>query len=334
MTWVYTRKNEPKPYMADRMRLYPQPASSPHKPRLLYEAVRSPRNTLSGVHMKLCSIGISLVISCAFAHKALAQIDPNTAANVAANVARGAVNTVTEGPKAAGRAINGENPVKVIKDVANDRIEILIKPREVVAGADQKIENHLKSVLPKKLGQTVEISRMPEKLAKQAPIELSRTAQDILDTGKVGNVIGVPLAIGARQAVALYQDRAKPSTADIKFYVTGVFSKGILDRAQFVIDDNLGSHGIINKFQEACADNRAVIADNIIVFAKPPSSKDLWFWAHEMQHTVQYKNLGIDGFAAKYTTDSSAMENEANQKADEAVHNGNEMVRLMVTSKK
>jgi hypothetical protein len=27
MTWVYTRKNEPKPYMADRMRLYPQPAS-------------------------------------------------------------------------------------------------------------------------------------------------------------------------------------------------------------------------------------------------------------------------------------------------------------------
>jgi hypothetical protein len=110
--------------------------------------------------MKLCSIGISFVISCAFAHNALAQIDLNTAANVAANVARGAVNTVTAGPKAAGRVIKGENPVKVIKDVANDRIEILIKPHEVVAGADQKIENHLKSVLPKKLGQTVEISRI------------------------------------------------------------------------------------------------------------------------------------------------------------------------------
>jgi hypothetical protein len=110
--------------------------------------------------MKLCSIGISLVISCAFAHNALAQMDLNTAANVAANVARGAVNTLTEGPKAAGRVIKGENPVKVIKDVANDRIEILIKPHEVVAGADQKIENHLKSVLPKKLGQTVEISRI------------------------------------------------------------------------------------------------------------------------------------------------------------------------------
>jgi hypothetical protein len=261
-------------------------------------------------------------------------MDLNTAANVAANVARGAVNTVTEGPKAAGRVIKGESPVKVIKDVANDRIEILIKPHEVVAGADQKIENHVRSVLPKKLGQTVEISRMPEKLSKQAPIVLSRTAQDVLDTGKVGNVIGVPLAIGARQAVALYQDRAKPIPADIRFYLTGLFSKEILDRAQFVIDDNVGSHGIINKFQEASADNHAVTADNIIVFAKPPSLKDLWFWAHEMQHTVQYKNLRIDGFAAKYTTDSGAMENEANQKADEAVDNANEMVRLMVTRKK
>jgi hypothetical protein len=257
--------------------------------------------------MKLCSIGISLVISCAFAHKALAQIDLNTAANVAANAARAAVNTVTAGPKAAGRAIKGENPVKVIKDDANDRIEIVIKSHELAAGADQKIEKHVKSVLPKKLGQTVEISRMSEKLSKQAPIVLSRTAQDVLDTGKVGNVIGVPLAIGARQAVALYQDRAKPIPADIRFYLTGVFSKEILDRAQFVIDDNVGSHSIINKFQEACADNHAVTADNIIVFAKPPSSKDIWFWAHEMQHTVQYKNLGIDGFAAKYTTDGGSL---------------------------
>src|SRR5262245_38852790 len=223
--------------------------------------------------MKPCSIGISLVISCAFAPNALAQMDLNTAANVAANVAQGAVNTVTEEPNAAGRIIKGENAVKVIKHVANDRIEILIKPHEVVAGADQKIENHVKSVLPKKLGQTVEISRMPEKLSKQAPIVLSRTAQDVLDTGKVGNVIGVPLAIGARQAVELYQDRAKPIPADIRFYLIGVFSKEILDRAQFVIDEKVGSHGIINKFQEASADNHAVTADNIIVFAKPLARK-------------------------------------------------------------
>src|SRR5262245_18736682 len=132
--------------------------------------------------MKPCSIGISLVISCAFAHNALAQMDLNTAANVAANAARAAVNTVTAGPKAAGRATKGVNPVKVIKDAATDRLEILIKPPEVVAEADQKIENHVKSVLPKKLGQTVEISRMPEKLSKQAPILLSKTAQDVLDT--------------------------------------------------------------------------------------------------------------------------------------------------------
>ena len=287
-----------------------------------------------GGYVKLCSIGILFVISCAFAHAALAQTDLNTAANVAANVARDAVNTVTEGPKAAGRAIKGENPVKVIKDVANDRIEILIKPHEVAAGSDQKIENYVKFVLPKKLGQTVEISRIPEKLSKQAPIVLSRTAQDVLDSGKVGNFIGAPLATGASQAVELYQDRAKPIPADIRFYLAGVFSKEILERAQFVIDDNVGSYGIINKFQEPCADNHAVTADNIIVFAKPPSSKDIWLWAHEMQHTVQYKNLGIEGFAAKYTMDSGAMENEANQKGDQAVDNTNEIIKLMVTMKK
>ena len=62
--------------------------------------------------MKLCSIAISLVISCAIAHSALAQMDLNTAANVAANVARAAVDTDTEGPKAAGRVIKGESPVR------------------------------------------------------------------------------------------------------------------------------------------------------------------------------------------------------------------------------
>ena len=259
----------------------------------------------------------------------------DTAANVAANAARAAVNNLTEGPKAAaGRVNKGENRVKVIKDVANDRIEILVKPHEVVAGADRKIESHVRSVLPKKLGQTIEISRLEEKLSKEAPIVLSKTAQDVLETGKVGNVIGVPLADGARQAVELYQDRAKPIPADIRFYLTGVFSKEILERAQFVIDDNVGSYGIINKFQEAFADSHAVTADNIIVFAKPPSSKDIWFWAHEMQHTVQYKNLGIDGFAAKYTMDSSAMENEANQKGDQAVDNYNKMIRFIVTLEK
>jgi hypothetical protein len=91
--------------------------------------------------MKLCSIGISLVISCAFAHKALAQIDLNTAANVAANAARAAVNTVTAGPKAAGRAIKGENPVKVIKDDANDRIEILIKSHELAARLRREVHD-------------------------------------------------------------------------------------------------------------------------------------------------------------------------------------------------
>ena len=285
--------------------------------------------------MKLCSIGILLATVCSFSHNALAQINLDTAANVAASAARAAVNTLTEAPKAAaGRVNKGENPVKVIKDVANDRIEILIKLQKLVAGADQKIESHVRTVLPKKLGQTIEISRLEEKLSKEAPIVLSKTAQDVLETGKVGNVIGVPLADGARQAVELYQGRAKPIPADIRFYLADVFSKEILERAQFVIDDNVGSYGIINRFQETFAGNHAVTADNIIVFAKPPSSKDIWFWAHEMQHTVQYKNLGIEGFAAKYTMDSGAMENEANQKGDQAVDNTNEIIKLMVTMKK
>ena len=45
------------------------------------------------------------------------------------------------------------------------------------------------------------------------------------------------------------------------------------------------------------------------------------------------RRVGIDGFAMKYTTDR-AMENEANQKGDQAVDNYNEMIRLMVTLKK
>jgi hypothetical protein len=64
------------------------------------------------------------------------------------------------------------------------------------------------------------------------------------------------------------------------------------------------------------------------VFAKPPSSEDICYGPTKCSTLSSTKNLGIEGFAAKYTTDSGAMENEANQKGDQAVDNTNEMIRL------
>jgi hypothetical protein len=64
----------------------------------------------------------------------------------------------------------------------------------------------------------------------------------------------------------------------------------------------------------------AVVTDDIIVFSRVPgaSSSDLWWWAHEVTHTVQYQRLGgIGAFANAYTKNGPALEKEADAKGDE-----------------
>jgi hypothetical protein len=58
----------------------------------------------------------------------------------------------------------------------------------------------------------------------------------------------------------------------------------------------------------------AVTLDDVIVFEEGTTAlEDPRFWAHEIKHVMQFEEWGIEGFAARYLSDSQAVENEATE---------------------
>jgi len=56
----------------------------------------------------------------------------------------------------------------------------------------------------------------------------------------------------------------------------------------------------------------AITLDNVIVFTSDDQVNDYGVWAHELIHVGQYRNLGIDGFAALYAgLGAVSLENDA-----------------------
>jgi hypothetical protein len=49
---------------------------------------------------------------------------------------------------------------------------------------------------------------------------------------------------------------------------------------------------------EANGNVNAITVDNIIIFQNDQDASDPGLWAHELVHVTQYRNMGIDGFAA------------------------------------
>ena len=115
--------------------------------------------------------------------------------------------------------------------------------------------------------------------------------------------VAVPVASALRQTKEYLSDDARALPSEVKIALSRKFSKAELNRARFVVNqDPTTLNGVTNWLQTKvfAHENHAVVADNIIVFAKPPSKKNYGFWAHEVKHTVQFSQLGIDKFAHLY----------------------------------
>lgn len=144
---------------------------------------------------------------------------------------------------------------------------------------------------------------------------------------KADDVVGIPLAAAIRQAHDHYKDVAQPLPETTrKLLKLGGMDDAHLAKVRYVVDDGAGSiAGLINLLQtqlgSATDTNHAVAIDNIIVFAKEPAHGlgDLFFWAHEVHHTKQYADMGIEGFADNYTKDAAKIENEADEVATRTV---------------
>jgi hypothetical protein len=110
----------------------------------------------------------------------------------------------------------------------------------------------------------------------------------------------------------------------------------VLERVRVVDTDAEGSlPAIINEVQtqigEAAAGGQsAVTIDDVIAFSDIPDPSAIDFWAHEVQHVVQYQKLGgIDGFAAQYTRDYRKLEADANAAAAKALADAHDVLTVI-----
>ena len=219
-----------------------------------------------------------------------------------------------------------------------------IKTGVIAAAQSYAIPTHMeqaytevaRSVLGKEAGRGIGLVLLPQQVAREMR---GITAQYLIasteSADNIDNVVGIPLGAALHQAKAYYEPKAKPLPAKVAKLLGMHFDKAHLSKVRYVVDNDGGTiAGLINGIKDQMGDlhdgNHAVAIDNIIVFAKEPGGReDLFFWAHEVQHTVQYARLGIDGFAAEYTKDYKALEADADRVATAAVGTVNEFITAL-----
>lgn len=244
------------------------------------------------------------------------------------------VDPVPPGPRIIERVIKGEPVDKAISNEVNSRVDEA-KSQASAPIIQTEIEDaffdRLRKIIGNDATDVVEVLNLPNQIARATPAALAemlsapKRADEVLK-----RLAGTPLLAALIQAKDYYKDKGKPIPNTVKILLVKSFSPETLNNARYVVDDFGGNiPAIINKIQETFGDVHAVAIDNIIVFSSQPKDEDIYFWAHELQHTVQYARMGMEKFAGEYTANYKSLEDDANDVAAEAEKKAAEILEFM-----
>jgi hypothetical protein len=129
-------------------------------------------------------------------------------------------------------------------------------------------------------------------------------------------VAAAPLAAALRAGERQYLPDSKPIPSEIATHFRNKYPNEVLDNARYAVGTiSISAPDIINAVQKTVFDaDNAVTVGHITIFVKDPAG-DLHWWAHELQHQVQYDQWGFDEFAFQYMTACQKVESEAEDKA-------------------
>jgi hypothetical protein len=132
------------------------------------------------------------------------------------------------------------------------------------------------------------------------------------------NIIAAPFAAALRAANYQFLPESKPIPPSVMQLLKGKYPDDVLAKARYAIGSiSISVPDAVIRFQKGVyGDDFAVTVGNVTVFSQEPGDNVHW-WAHEMQHQVQYQEWGIDQFAYKYVTSCHAVEGEAENKAQQ-----------------
>jgi hypothetical protein len=133
------------------------------------------------------------------------------------------------------------------------------------------------------------------------------------------------LAAALSRAYAAHIDNARPLPADVQQFLRGILPDEIIARARFTVSNDATTlPGLLNQGHRAyMQQDNAVSIDNLIIFSREPtfaSGTDARWWAHELGHHLQYRQLGsIEGFAREYVLSFQKLEADAERYGEQAL---------------
>lgn len=235
--------------------------------------------------------------------------------------------------------VQGDTPKEAFSELVEDyKAAISAKaklPIVVAEGVEHTAAAGVEAVAGEDAANAVRIVQLPNQVLRRIPATTIDSLFKVSEGEDLQVVLGVPLASAIEQAIAYYAPNAKPLPNSVKVLLKqgNHISEDHLHTVRYIVDSEGGTiAAVINRLMKemghaSASGNHAVAIGNIIVFAKEPHHdiKDVFFWAHEVHHTVQYAAWGIPEFASRYTTSHGEVEVEADRVADAVF---NEVVRI------
>lgn len=254
---------------------------------------------------------------------------------VALTVATAPIAVPVEAAKNAVDVIKGD---KSVKAAVVDTVKAQVEPYTAVAvlGADTaravgEIHHAGANVIldgAQKIGG--DNLRMAAELAT-APVRI-QVAGATTSVGFVGDVatgeaslkeiVGLPVNILISSGHAQYERIAQQLPEHVKAKLRGHFPDDVLQSTRYAVGEtDLSLASVLNgaeRLSGSAPKGHAVTMDDIIVFSRAPGDSYHW-WAHELQHVMQYRAWGLSEFSRRYTLHWVDVEADANAKADAVI---------------
>jgi hypothetical protein len=158
--------------------------------------------------------------------------------------------------------------------------------------------------------------RLTVEFASTAAIATGEVLQGNLSPDRL---IAAPLAAAIRAAQKQYYDTARPIPDKVKALLKGAYPADVLANGRYTVGSvSLSVADVTNTVRKFEGVDNAVTVGNVTVFVVEPGDNFHW-WAHELQHQVQYAQWGIDEFAFKYVTSCHDVETGAENEAQHVV---------------
>ena len=260
------------------------------------------------------------------------------AAAAAATAARNAAAAAATAAKAAAEAsartiaaptvtlvdvLTGKPADQAVTEAYKAQAVALQKAGEAASVATESSENVKVTVAGAFAGDfgqtTVQLANGPVRLQEEFASTAIIEGSEVLQGANAAQLTAAPFAAALRAAQAQFDPIAKPIPDAVKQRMANVYPASVLSNARYAISTiSISVPDLITHGRKAFdGSDFAVTVGNIMVFIKDPGM-DVHWWAHELQHTVQYSNWGIDKFALNYVTSCHSVEKDAEDRAQSA----------------